>query len=596
MVSPKSPATFACGSKRESYDTGADYSDDDTSDKRLPFPASQSKKQRLTAGKDNSHLDSEQKTPPKPAPYFFYTDHSREADHDPLSPVTQSGTVPSFPIKMHALLSKTELSDVLAWDSHGRSFRILKPRQFEAEILPRYFDHSKFSSFTRQVNGWGFRRLTEGENMGSYYEEHFLRSMPWLCKLMKRPKVGEKWSICAQHEPDLAAISKEFPVPSYAMTREIRIVLETMARGPKAKMPEQWLLEGEELNPTVALPFAMHLPSLHDSSNDNSKSASRLERHDHEALARMPCTAPPAATSARTGEVNSLSYLLHFLQQSGNVDPTTNTPITRQVSAPVAVPLTSTSIESLLQGLKQGGTLGSMTFMPNSRQVSAPPAIPPRLTSIQSDDMLNNLLLSLQHSGSVGTETTLSNTRKVSVSASASPHLTSNQDAPMLTALLQSFQHRGNVGFATGTSNDCQITVPAAAASPQVPIQNAAAVLNLLQSLQHDSNIGSMAVTPSISHRNFAHAHNMAFSAAVTRPSAMASPYLLTTLPQSLQHNGQVPSMTGSSHGLTTQTGSIQYADINMQSTQNFNHPLTAEQIQFLIKGMTKSNNASDRC
>jgi hypothetical protein len=41
-------------------------------------------------------------------------------------------------------------------------------------------------------NGWGFRRLTEGANMGSYYEENFLRSMPWLVKNMKRPKVGEK--------------------------------------------------------------------------------------------------------------------------------------------------------------------------------------------------------------------------------------------------------------------------------------------------------------------------------------------------------------------------------------------------------------------
>jgi hypothetical protein len=30
--------------------------------------------------------------------------------------------------------------------------------------------------------------------MGSYYEEHFLRNMPWLVKNMKRPKVGEKKS------------------------------------------------------------------------------------------------------------------------------------------------------------------------------------------------------------------------------------------------------------------------------------------------------------------------------------------------------------------------------------------------------------------
>lgn len=194
---PLNMALLNGSSKRERDSSGADYDADGTSDDHA-YRASEAKKQRLAACKESSDLDSEQTPPPKTAPYFFYTDHSREADHDPLSPVTQSGAVPSFPIKMHALLSKPELSDILAWDSHGRSFRILKPRQFEAEILPRFFDHSKFSSFTRQVNGWGFRRLTEGANMGSYYEEHFLRSMPWLCKQMKRPKVGEKRSISAR--------------------------------------------------------------------------------------------------------------------------------------------------------------------------------------------------------------------------------------------------------------------------------------------------------------------------------------------------------------------------------------------------------------
>lgn len=93
---------------------------------------------------------------------------------------------------MHAILSAPDLKDIVDWDDHGRSFRILRPKEFESYVLPRFFEHSKFTSYIRQANGWGFRRLLAGPNRGSYYQEYFLRSMPWLCKKMRRPKVGEK--------------------------------------------------------------------------------------------------------------------------------------------------------------------------------------------------------------------------------------------------------------------------------------------------------------------------------------------------------------------------------------------------------------------
>ena len=47
------------------------------------------------------------------------------------------------------------------------------------------------------MNGWGFRRLTEGLNRSSYFEENFLRDMPWLCKNMGRHKVGGKGELNA---------------------------------------------------------------------------------------------------------------------------------------------------------------------------------------------------------------------------------------------------------------------------------------------------------------------------------------------------------------------------------------------------------------
>jgi len=172
-----------------------------------------------------------------PYPFFFYNDYSQEPDGDPLTPLTPMARVPNFPAKMHAILTREDLSDVIAWMLHGRSWRILKPREFEIRVLPAYFDHSKYSSFIRQANGWGFRRITQGRDRNSYYNERFLRAMPHLCKKMHRPGVAKKKTINPDQEPDFYEISKMFPVPEEA-PEDSDIGLESTVRyGPRARVP-----------------------------------------------------------------------------------------------------------------------------------------------------------------------------------------------------------------------------------------------------------------------------------------------------------------------------------------------------------------------
>ena len=141
---------------------------------------------------------------------------------------------------MHAILTNPALADVIGWAPHGRSWRILKPRDFEIRVLPKYFEHSKFSSFVRQANGWGFRRMSEGYEKNAYYHEYFLRAMPWLCKKMRRPKVAEKKAVDPDMEPDLDAISWLFPVVDRPPSREVLVLQKTIELGPKARMPVLW--------------------------------------------------------------------------------------------------------------------------------------------------------------------------------------------------------------------------------------------------------------------------------------------------------------------------------------------------------------------
>ena len=65
-----------------------------------------------------------------PAPYFYYVDHSRDIDDDPLSPLSPAISVPNFVIKLHAILIREDLSDVIAWMPHGRSWKILNEVRF----------------------------------------------------------------------------------------------------------------------------------------------------------------------------------------------------------------------------------------------------------------------------------------------------------------------------------------------------------------------------------------------------------------------------------------------------------------------------------
>lgn len=78
---------------------------------------------------------------------------------------------PTFPLKLHMILSNPEFQHIIAWLPHGRAWRILQQKAFEQRVIPLFFRHGRYSSFARQVNGWGFMRITHGSDFGSYYHE-----------------------------------------------------------------------------------------------------------------------------------------------------------------------------------------------------------------------------------------------------------------------------------------------------------------------------------------------------------------------------------------------------------------------------------------
>lgn len=84
------------------------------------------------------------------------------------------------------ILENPELSSIISWLPDGKSWQILQKQTFQDAIIPNFLASStaQWPSFTRKLIRWGFRRVSSGPHMGTYYNEYFRRGEYDLCRLM----------------------------------------------------------------------------------------------------------------------------------------------------------------------------------------------------------------------------------------------------------------------------------------------------------------------------------------------------------------------------------------------------------------------------
>lgn len=108
---------------------------------------------------------------PKPS-RTSYVDNAHAADPKPDPRRNRGGVSKPFPEVLHEMLLDLEREgkgDVASFFSHGRAFAIHKPRVFITEVMPHYFRQTKLTSFQRQLNLYGFKRISSGIDNGGYW-------------------------------------------------------------------------------------------------------------------------------------------------------------------------------------------------------------------------------------------------------------------------------------------------------------------------------------------------------------------------------------------------------------------------------------------
>ncbi|KAJ0182498.1 hypothetical protein K1T71_001867 [Dendrolimus kikuchii] len=116
-------------------------------------------------------------------------------------------SVPAFLGKLWKLVNDSETNHLISWSPGGKTFVIQNQADFARELLPLYYKHNNMASFIRQLNMYGFHKITSVENGGLRYEKDeiefshpcFMKGHAYLLEHIKR-KIANPKSIVTSNE------------------------------------------------------------------------------------------------------------------------------------------------------------------------------------------------------------------------------------------------------------------------------------------------------------------------------------------------------------------------------------------------------------
>lgn len=100
--------------------------------------------------------------------------------------------LPPFLEKLYEIFSEPKYADICGLGKNNDTIFIRNMEEFESLILPKYFRHSKFLSFTRQLHKYDFHKTVHNPHHAEFRHPLFRKDRPDLLESIKRKKYISK--------------------------------------------------------------------------------------------------------------------------------------------------------------------------------------------------------------------------------------------------------------------------------------------------------------------------------------------------------------------------------------------------------------------
>lgn len=183
--------------------------------------------------------------------------------------------VAPFLMKCYEMVDDPSTNSVISWSQSYDTFVIWNMTDFTRDLLPKFFKHQNFSSFMRQLNIYGFRKVDT--DRWEFANEGFIKDQKHLLKNIKRRKHPQGAShknhqqeqiVRASDEVDYRRLQKEVEIlktDKTALMQELAKLRERQESSQNKLLLLRERIQGMENNQQQLLSFlvmVMQNPSL----------------------------------------------------------------------------------------------------------------------------------------------------------------------------------------------------------------------------------------------------------------------------------------------------------------------------------------------
>ncbi|GLT54251.1 hypothetical protein SLA2020_274640 [Shorea laevis] len=111
---------------------------------------------------------------------------SSEEDQMVFTVESQKAVPAPFLIKTYELVDDSRTDHIVCWGEDETTFVVWRPPEFARDLLPNYFKHNNFSSFVRQLNTYGFKKIVS--DRWEFANEYFRKGAKHLLSEIHRRK------------------------------------------------------------------------------------------------------------------------------------------------------------------------------------------------------------------------------------------------------------------------------------------------------------------------------------------------------------------------------------------------------------------------